>query len=119
MATGKIIKDYAPLMRFLKLIPCNARQDILPQSEDLLRLKRLVKGGTDVNELLKALARTFSRRLAPYGKEASEVLKNVWGIDASEEYAVEELSRELAGWVIEIGEGLGYLSIRVGKQVCD
>jgi len=116
MATGKVVRDYAPLMKFLESIPEDVRREILPKSEDLLKLKELVREGADARELINSMSKVFSTRLTPYGRQAREALKRAWGIDVSEEYAVEELSRELAGWVIEMGEGLGYLSIHGSKR---
>ncbi len=111
LASGRVVKDYRPLMRFLKELPSNIRNEVLPTSDDLEFVKSLAKSSTNLAGLLNSVKERVRSRVAKHAGMVRRIVREAWGVDLSEELAVEEVSKELAGWVIEISETLGYIRI--------
>ncbi len=111
MASGKVIRDYGPLMEYLRLLSQEEREVFLPSSRDIDRLINKVRGGnTDLNELLEDLTSTLIERVNH--AKACEAIKRAWHVEYDVEWASKEIARELAGWIIELAEGLGSIRLR-------
>ena len=109
MATGKIIRDYRPLLIYLAIIPDDERDRVLPSAELLERVNGMVKEGwKSLEELLETLEREYRPLI---NKEAAEeAIKEAWGGCACD--PAEEIAKELSGWVLEMAEGLGLIKLR-------
>ncbi len=110
LASGKVVKDYAPLMTYLKLLGNAEREALMPTSEYLKEIvSRIGKGGV-LGDVLNELAKELRWRIN--AELAVKALKEAWGVNVSPEYAVDEIAREMAGWLLEMCESLGYIRIR-------
>ena len=110
LASGKIVKDYAPLMTYLKLLEKSEREALMPTSEYLKEIVDRVGKGKILGEMLSELAKELRPKIDV--ELAVKALKEAWGVNASPDYAVDEIAREMAGWLLEMCEALGYLKIR-------
>jgi len=110
LASGKIVKDYRPLMTYLKLLGDREREALMPTGEYLKEIVSRVGKGRTLGEVLNELAKELRWKIN--AELALKALREAWGMNVSPEYAVDEIAREMAGWVLEICESLGYLKIR-------
>jgi len=110
LASGKIVKDYAPLMTYLKLLSEEERSQLMPTSDYLKGIVLRVGRGRVLGEILNELAKELRPRIK--AELAVKALKEAWGVDVSMEYAVDEIAREMAGWILEMCETLGYIRIK-------
>ncbi len=110
LASGKIVKDYAPLLTYLKLLKDEEREALMPTSEYLKEVVDRVGKGKILGEVLSELAKELRWKID--AELAAKALREAWGVNASPEYAVDEIAREMAGWILEICEALGYLKIK-------
>jgi len=110
LASGKVVKDYAPLIRYLNLLKDSERKALMPTTEYLNEIVKRVGKGKVLGELLEELAKELKPKINT--ELAVRALKEAWGVEVSPEYAVDEIAREMAGWILEICEALGYLKIK-------
>jgi len=117
MASGRIVRDYGVLFKYVELLEKRGRgyeaRRALPTSEDIEYLKRAVTRGMvrTLDEAIKLLKSRFRERIDV--DVAAEAYRRHYGVaDVSEDMAVEELSRVLAGYAIEIAEQLGEIRLR-------
>jgi len=110
MSTGKLIKDYRPLMEYLRLLSPESRNQVLPSSKDFDLIRHLVlKKPKKATKIIDELANIKSTLIN--GEIAVKAVEKAWNLRLDEETAIKEVSRELAGWILEISEGLGLIEL--------
>jgi hypothetical protein len=112
LSTSKIIEDYNPLIEYLSLLNEVERKHIMPSSRDLELIRELSSrlGKIDLQELMEELMKIKE----PLLKEdiAIRAVEKAWGIRLNRELAIKEISKELAGWMLEIAERLNIIKIK-------
>ena len=117
LASGKIIKDYRILFEYCKIYKKEKgakAEEVLLDRKDFDYLKKLVQEGIiKAGELLNRLSVYYEEKIDP--EIAVKAYAVTYGIEYSKvdkDLAVHELSRTLAGWLIEASEKLGILEIK-------
>ena len=107
-ASGKLIKDYEPLKRYLELVRGSEWYDkgfLSNEDFDLLVRKAKSLSSGKLGELWDELTKELAKRINP--EKALQALKET-GYDVKDpEEARERMARILAGWLIEAGEEWG------------
>ncbi len=110
MSTGKLVKDYRPLMEYLSLSAPEHRNRVLPSNKDFDVIKSWVlEKPKKVSELIREL--TNVKKVLIDGELAVRAVEKAWGLRMSEDLAIKEISEELAGWVLEVSEELGLIKL--------
>ncbi len=115
LSTSKIVGDYKPLIEYLSLLDKEERERVIPSSKDFELIEGLGR------ELSKGNLQEFMEKLMnvkePLIKEdiAMRAVEKAWKIRVDKEVAVREISKELAGWALEIAERLNIVKIKPGK----
>jgi len=101
-ASGKLVKDYEPLKKYLELSKgTDAYERAFIGEEDFRRLKE-VAHGKKLGELWDELTEELKERIDP--QIALEALREA-GLEAEDpETARKEIAKLLAGWLLEAGE---------------
>ncbi len=111
LATGKIVPDYRPLIRYLELANAEQRDRVLPKSSDIELVRTLLERGYEtLEEVLNEIIQVVKERFDP--DLSCRAIKEVLNIELEEEEAVRYLSKLLAGWIIEMAEQLGAVRLR-------
>ncbi len=105
-ATGKLVRDYEPLRKYLELVKDTEWYDKAFLNEnDFKRLVELVKskgGKPSLLEIWKELTEELKDRIEP--KAALKALEATGYDVEDEEEARELLAKLLAGWLMEAGD---------------
>ena len=113
LATGKIVQDYRPLIKYLELISEDERTKVLPRSSDIEMVRALVEQGyVTLEEILGQVIQVVKDRFDP--ALSCRVIEEVLGLELEENEAVNYLAKLLAGWIIEIAERLGVINLKAG-----
>ena len=111
LATGKIISDYRPLIKYLEVAGEEERNKVLPKGSDIELVRVLLEQGYGtVDEMLNQIIRVVKNRFNP--ELSRRVIREVLNIEIEEEEAVNHLSKLLAGWIIEMAEQLGVIRLK-------
>jgi len=114
-ADGSIVGDYKPLIKYWELLKKVGRdmESVVLKREDFKYLEEVVESnpGLDVASLINMLQYRFLERIDC--KLAAEAYREVYGFDIGEEDACKNLARIVAGWLIEAGESMGVLKLRI------
>jgi len=111
MATGKIIKDYRPLIKYLELADRELRSRTIPNSSDIEVIKELLARGTsNLSDLINELTKYIRNRVDP--ELARKAVREVLGTDVDSRTAEYMISRIIAGWVIEMAEQFGIVKLK-------
>ncbi|OYT51766.1 MAG: hypothetical protein B6U73_01200 [Desulfurococcales archaeon ex4484_204] len=112
LASGKIIRDYRALIKYLEMASKDLKEMALPSSTDLEYVRVLVtRRPLRLYELMEDLKNIVKERLDP--DISRRAVAEVLNIDVSAEEAVEMIAKELAGWILEVAERLGILKLRM------
>lgn len=111
LSSGKVFKDYTLLEKYLELCSEDERTRSLPNSSDIEFVRYLLnrKVGT-LHDFLEELSRRFLSRVSP--ARSVDAVRSVFGMEVPEDYAVQLVSAQLAGWTLEIAEALGVIKLR-------
>ena len=110
MSTGKIVKDYRPLLEYLNLLPPSHRDKVLPSNKDFKIVEAIAsKGRRNVSDIIQELVKVKKEVIS--NEIALEAVIKAWGVRMDEELAIKEISEELAGWILEISEELGLIKL--------
>ncbi len=111
LATGKIVSDYRPLIKYLELANTEQRNKVLPRSSDIELVRILLERGYEtLEEVLNEIVQIVKERFDP--GLSCRAIKEVLDIELSEDEAVKYLSKILAGWIIEMAEQLGTVRLK-------
>ena|GEM_PF-680344 len=116
MASGKVVSNYDLLLRYVEILERRGRRELiqktLPNSSDIIYLKDIVVKGTvkTLDEAIAKMKNRFRERIDV--DTAVEAYRSLYNTSISEEEAVDQISRILAGYVIEIAEQLGEIKLR-------
>ncbi len=111
LSTGEVVRNYAPLMKYLEI--CG--KEILPSQKDLEFIKHRAEMSPSVDDLFSEISK---RKEPQIDKEcAVRAVKEAWSISLSKELAVEEILKEVAGWEIEIAHRLGLIKLKGLKEL--
>ncbi|MCD6429023.1 MAG: hypothetical protein J7L12_05385 [Desulfurococcales archaeon] len=111
LATGKVVPDYRPLIRYLELANSEQRDRVLPKSSDIELVRTLLERGYEtLEEVLNEIIQIVKERFDP--DLSCRAIKEVLNIELEEDEAVRYLSKLLAGWIIEIAEQLGAIRLK-------
>ena len=107
-----MIKDYRPLLKYLDLLTPSQRNEVLPSNKDFEVVSAMALTGVrKLTQIMQELARL---RIKAIDEElAVEAIRRAWGVELDGEMAVKEISKEIAGWVLEICEGLGLIKLGI------
>jgi len=112
MSSGKLVRDYRPLLKYLDLLPPRDREKTLPSEDDFKFVEsQIIKEPRKLDELIRELS---GRKASIVNKKlAVEAVMKAWGMNVDEGLAVREISGELAGWILEICDALGIVRINL------
>ncbi|MCD6341143.1 MAG: hypothetical protein J7L51_04265 [Desulfurococcales archaeon] len=111
LATGKIVPDYRPLIRYLELANAEQRDKVLPKSSDIELVRTLLERGYEtLEEVLNEIVQVVRGRFDP--NLSCRAVKEVLNVELEEDEAVKYLSKLLAGWIIEMAEQLGAVRLK-------
>ena len=111
LATGKIVSNYKPLIKYLELANPEQREKALPRSSDIEVVRSLLeKGYGTLEEVLNEVAKIVRDRLDP--ELSQKAIKYSLDVELGRDEAVRYISKLLAGWIIEIAEQLGVVRLR-------
>ncbi len=117
LGSGKLVKNYNLLMKYFEKLKDMGMDSSVsyPRGEDLGEVKKLVERGAikSLDEAVKYLIERFKPRIV--GEAAKEAVREVLGIEASMEVAIEHVAKVLALWTLEMGESMGLIKI-VGAE---
>jgi hypothetical protein len=112
-ADKTIVGDYKPLINYWKKLRemGESIDDALLKPQDFKRIGEIIKtrGRISLDELLSILTEYFIKRIKC--NVASEVLKELYGVDIDQKYACRKIASILAGWLIEASKNTGLLKI--------
>jgi len=117
MGSGKLVKNYELLMKYFE----NLREmgvpaeSSYPTGSDLSEVKSLVERGSlrSIDDAVRFLVSRYRSRVNI--DAARKAVREVLGVDAPPEVAVEHVARLLALWTLEICESMGLIKI-VGAE---
>ena len=111
MMSGKLLQDPSPLEKYLGLSDKEHQEEILPSSDDLKLVDKLIKRNiTSVTQLIEYLS---DRKIQNVNRDiARKAVARAWKIHMNEEDAAKEIAKELSEWILEIAEGLGKITIK-------
>ena len=110
MASGKIVENYEPLIKYIELCDNKLKNNVLPTTHDIELVRSLVsRGYRSLDDIISELVNFLSNRFE--GNIAIRAVREALNIDLEEQEAVKYLSKILAGWIIEMAENLGIIRI--------
>jgi hypothetical protein len=112
-ADKTIVGDYKPLINYWKKLReiGESIDDALLKPQDFKHIREIIKtrNRISLDELLGILTEYFIKRVKC--DVASEVLRELYGVDFDREYACRKIASILAGWLIEASKNTGLLKI--------
>ncbi|NOZ89075.1 MAG: hypothetical protein GXO15_04035 [Crenarchaeota archaeon] len=110
-ATGEVVGDYEPLLRYWEKAGEKAGDSVL-RNEDFQELQRLVREEqvSRLDEVLERLKPRFRERVD--AKAASEALTEYYGVEVSPEEARDRIAELLAGWLVEAASQWNIIRLR-------
>lgn len=110
-ATGEIVGDYEPLLRYWEKAGEKAGDSVL-SNEDFRELQRLVavEGVSRLDEVLDRLSLRFRGRVDP--DAAAQALSEYYGTPVPPEEARDRIARLLAGWLVEAASEWNIIRLR-------
>ena len=113
LSTGKLVENYKLLVNYMKNckevnLDCRA---LIPSSNLLVEIKNLIDSGklSRLSELIELVESKFSNLVNC--DLALEAFREIHGYTASCELVRKMLMTQLASWIIEMLEVLGYVKI--------
>ncbi|MCE4617224.1 MAG: hypothetical protein F7C32_01390 [Desulfurococcales archaeon] len=119
-ATGYLIEDYEPLMKYWEFLRKEGREDILEKAfldnEDYEILKKIAreKVGRSLAEIFDELIGRFLERID--AETALKAFREAGYKTIGLEEAKRSMARILAGWLLEAGENLKIIAFSSGRQ---
>ncbi|MCC6034283.1 MAG: hypothetical protein LM567_02130 [Desulfurococcaceae archaeon] len=114
LSTGKLIENYKLLVNYMKQcrdagLDCSP---LIPSSDFLLEVKRLVESDyiSKFSDLVKLVEKKFGNLISC--DLALRVFTEIHGYVVSCDLVKNMLITQLAGWIIEMLETLGYVKIK-------
>lgn len=114
LSSGRLIENYKLLINYMKQcrdvgLDCSS---LIPSSDFLLEVKRLVESGyiSKFSDLVRVVEKKFGSLVSC--DLALRVFTEIHGHTVSCDLVKNMLIIQLAGWIIEMLETLGYVKIR-------
>ncbi|MEM1628990.1 MAG: hypothetical protein QW551_06945 [Desulfurococcaceae archaeon] len=114
LSSGKIIKDYGLLIKYLEI--CKQRghncEEVIPDSNLLTMLKNLIEetGSLRMDYAIQYIKEKIGNKLNC--DLAIQAFRELYGLNTECEEILRMLLSQLTGWYIEILDTLGYIRIK-------
>ena len=111
MATGKVISDYRPLIKYLEIADKESKDKVIPRAEDIEVVRELISRGiSNLNELLNELIKYVQSRVNE--DLAKKAVEEVFNTEVDKTLAKHIISKVVAGWIIEMAEQFGVIKFK-------
>lgn len=113
LSSSKIIEDYGLLLKYMEKCRQTGRdcEQLLPTSNILSEIERLAMSGSiDFERVVNHVEEVASNSIDC--DICVQSFKEVYGVDVECDRAKKALLVQLAGWLVEILDSLGYIKIR-------
>ena len=115
LASGKIVKDYRPLVSYYKLLKLSGNRSFIENRYfDLVtELLEKEKNYMNIDNLIKKLENEIEKDVDE--KLAAKAFKECCMTEIGPQYARKMLARLIAGYVIEMLDSLGKINIKMSQ----